>query len=560
MANDIYVLGTGLSHDGSVCLLKNGRIQVAIEKERITRRKHDGGNDTDAIRYVLDAAGIAVSDLALVVQNANFHMFDRGNGFYEGPRILDERVPVRTISHHLAHAYSAMATSPFDRGAVLIIDGCGNAFGHTIDRDGARLGNFPAPGLEHLYFEKDSYYQFEGKELRTVYKDFSPWGHQTRHPMTPPTTMHSIGGIYSAVSRYVFSNIDDVGKLMGLGPYGRPGMHDFPIFDLHDGQAFVRYDWMDRFNAPTRGFDDFKRRFQEFADLAWWIQRELERAILYVVGTRHEMAPAENLAYAGGVALNAVANRRIVTEGPFENLFIQPAAGDNGLALGCAYYGWLNVLGEERVPHDGTSAFGRSYRKGEILDALHEYSPLIRYHATSSYIDRTVELLTNGKVVAWFQGGSEFGPRALGHRSILADPRNPEVRDFINANIKFREDFRPFAPSVLAEDAPVYFDCDYDSPYMILVAPVRPEWRERIPSVVHRDHSARIQTVTEELDPTYAALLRSFKNVSGISVLLNTSFNRRGMPIVETPRQAVEFFLECDLDALVIDNYIVTKN
>lgn len=557
----IYVLGTGLSHDGSACLLKDGRICVAIEKERITRQKHDGMNDRDAVRYCLDAAGITIDDVSLVVQNANFGMLELGNDWWEGNRIIKDNIPVVTISHHLAHAYSAVGTCPFDEAAVLVIDGCGNALDECMDLNGVLLPT-DLPGAEYrpLFFEKDSFYIFRNGNLATIYKDFSPWGMGNRQcPIYPNTTMHSIGGLYSGASTYVFNGFEDAGKLMGLAPYGRPGVYDFEIFDLRDGRAFVRYDWMKNFKKPCRVYEQFKENFQYYADFAYWIQREVERAVLYVANARYELAPCQNLAYAGGVALNAVANRRILKESPFKRLYIQPAAGDNGLAIGCAYYGWMHVLGKERVLHTGSTFLGRSYTPATSQAAVQRHSPRITSSSTSDYVQRTAEMLADGKVVAWFQGGAEFGPRALGHRSILADPRRPEMRNFINAQIKFREDFRPFAPSVLLEDAPIYFDCSYESPYMILVAQVRPEWSSVIPSVVHEDQSARIQTVTAEFDPIYHELLWRFKRLTGISVLLNTSLNRRGMPIVETPEQAIEFFLGCQLDALVLDGCIIQK-
>jgi carbamoyltransferase len=555
-----YVLGTGLSHDGSACLLKDGQVIVAVEKERITRLKHDGMNDSAAILYCLDIAGIGMNEIDLVVQNANFSMLTASRNWFHGPRILSDRVPVVTISHHLAHAYSSIGTCPFDEAAVLVIDGCGNSLDDCIDLDGAILTEKPPDELSPLYFEKDSYYIFSSGRMQPRHKDFSPWGIWIKEkPMCPNTTRHSIGGLYLAASIYVFSGMEDPGKLMGLAPYGRPGVYDFPIFDLRDGRAFVRYDWMDQFRKPCRNYEQFKADFQYYADIAWWVQREVERAILYVLWARYETAPHTNLCYSGGVALNAVANRGILTEGPFERVYFQPAAGDNGLALGCAYYGWLEVLKRERVMHNGSTFFGACYNDSKIDEALSTRGVSTLLHESQDFIRETAHLLAAGKIVAWFQGGAEFGPRALGNRSILADPRRAEVRDFINREIKQREDFRPFAPSVLAEEASIYFDCTYESPYMILVAPVRPEWREVIPSVVHLDHSARIQTVTEAMNPGYHRLLQEFKKLTGIGVLLNTSLNKRKMPIVETPEQAIDLFLNSALDALVIDGRILLK-
>lgn len=554
----VYILGTGVSHDSSTCLMKDGRILVAIEKERLTRRKHDSGNDSAAIAYCLDAAGIRYEDLSLVVQNANF-----GTplpGWLDGPRPLTGDVPVVTISHHLAHAWGAFGTSPFDEAAILVIDGCGSSFDDCNDVGTATLLETPPQGLAHLWNEKDSYYRAGGTSVAAVVKDFSPWGQRNKRlPMHPNTTLHSIGGVYGAASAYAFGGMDDAGKLMGLAPYGRAGVHDFPIFDLRDGRVFVRYDWMGRFTAPAKNHDDFKAHFQAHADMAWWVQREVERAILYVLKARAEGSPHRNLCYSGGVALNAVANRRIVTEGPFENVYIQPAAGDNGLAIGCAYYGWMETLKRERIKHSGSVFLGKSYAPDPNAEALKRYGELVIIARAPDAIAAAADALAAGKVVGWYRGGAEFGPRALGDRSILADPRLPKVRDYINARVKFREDFRPFAPSVLAEDAGEYFELDGASPHMLLVAPVRPEWRARIPAVTHQDGSARIQTVTHQDNPDYRALLEAFKARSGVGVLLNTSMNRRGMPIVETPEDALNFFVNSGMDVLVLEDWVVTK-
>jgi carbamoyltransferase len=557
----VYVLGTGLSeHDGSACLLRDGKPLVVIEKERLTRHKHDGGNDAAAIRYCLDAAGIGMADLSLVVQNANFGMFEFGNDWLGGARPLTGDVPVVSISHHLAHAYSAFGSSPFAEGDVLIIDGCGSSFDDCMDLDGALVFEKPQGETTHLWNEKDSFYEMDGTRLKPLVKDFSPWGYGNKsYPLHPPTTRHSIGGVYGAVSHYVFRGLEDAGKLMGLAPYGRAGIHDFPIFDLRDERVFVRYDWMKDFRTPARAFEDFKANFQAYADLAWWVQREVERAVLYTVAARHARHPARNLCYAGGVALNAVANRKIQTQGLYERVFIQPAAGDNGLAIGCAYYGWLEVLKKERVADTGSVYLGRRYGADATAAMLQRYAKLVQFTHSADPVADTVEQLVQGKVVGWFQGGSECGPRALGNRSILADPRLPDVRDRINATVKFREDFRPFAPSVLAEDAQTWFDCDYASPHMLLTAPVRPQWRDVIPAVVHQDGSARIQTVTAEDNPLYYRLLQAFKDKTGIGLLLNTSLNRRGIPIVETPEDAMMMFIYSGLDVLVIDGFIVHK-
>lgn len=556
----VYVIGTGLSHDSSVCLLANGKVVLGIEKERLTRRKHDRGNDRLAMQYVLDRAGITLGDVALVVQNENFGMFRRGNSEYgKEPRLLTGSTRVVTISHHLAHAYSAFGPSGFDQASVLVIDGCGNAYEDCIDLPQSTLLEKVASGCEHIYFEKDSYYASRDGVLHTVAKDFSIWGAR-EWPVNPPTTLHSIGGVYQAFSQYVFTDFDDSGKLMGLAPYGKPGRFGLSLFDLCDGQALVRRDTLQEFTFPARSRSALKADFEYYADVAHWVQMEIERALLYVVGDRFERCPSRNLAYAGGVALNAVANSRILRETGFENLYIQPAAADNGLAIGCAYYGWLEVLGQEHVHGSGSAYLGAPYPADLVRSAVAAAGDKVVAEEDADPVVRVAQLLAEGKVVAWYRGGAEFGPRALGHRSILAHPGIPGLRDHINTNIKFREDFRPFAPSVLAHEAQRFFDCEgYDSPYMILVFDVRPEWREQLVNVVHEDGSSRLHTVTEESEPVYFRLLEEFQRLSGLPILLNTSLNKRGMPIVESPEEALAFFLDCALDVLVLDDLVITK-
>jgi len=682
-----YVLGINLSHDGSACLLKDGKIAIAIEKERLTHRKHDGKNDNDAVRYCLEAEKIKFENLTLIVQNQNFSMLNSGSDqFPRGvSRLIGEGcgVPIVTISHHLAHAYNAVGTGPFEEMAILVLDGCGNAYDDVIEK---AIDIYPRdvdPDLQHLFFEKDSFYHFREELLTPLVKDFSPGGMNFKdNVLFPPTTKHSIGGLYSAVKEYCFGGTSDEGKLMGLAPYGRADVYKEPIFDLIDGRVFVRYNWMSHFRKPCLSHDQFKKEFQYYADIAQWTQKEIERALVYLVTHRRRLTTSNNLAFTGGVALNAVANAILEKESGFDNIYFTPAAGDNGVAIGCAFYGWCRVLGQRRAPHNGSSCFGRCYSRefirgildnfvipnaeksrelvpeittiiaesmqahsgkrmtiglnvvdagiftlfldeagGKIDHSAPIYSDLSLYCSAEQLIrwinsgnhlavknreffdykgdihslmtalnlsevqrrlrilfetrricdcipvtkeprdlcQYAAKLLVKGKVLGWFQAGSEFGPRALGRRSILADPGRTGLRDFINRNIKFREDFRPFAPSVLYEDVSEYFEYERESPYMIVVARVKPRWAQRLQNVVHCDGSSRIQTVTKEWNGRFYELLRAYKQASGISVLLNTSFNRRGMPIVETPSDAMGFFYECGLDALVIGDFLVEK-
>ena len=552
-----YVLGTHTSHDGSACLLKDGEILVAIEKERITRKKHDGGDDDNAaVLYCLAAAGIGIGDVDLVVQNANFHNFQHRPHL---GRLIEHAKRVETVSHHLAHAYGALATAPFAGCDVMVIDGCGSPYSCCQDLANACIPAPPPEEFRHLAFEKDSYYAYDGCVLRPVYKDFSAW-HEFGLPIAAPnTTRHSIGGAYFGISKYVFGGLEDPGKLMGLAPYGRPGRIDHALFDLRDGRVFVDYDWLPKFDRPALNREQLDRDFQYYADIAYWAQKEIERAVLYLLHHRHASRSSDNLCFSGGVALNAVANRLISQSGLYRQIHFNPPAGDNGIAVGCAYYGWHVLLGQARASRYRLPCYGISYPEQRILSAIARLGARLRHRRVEDRARAAAEALAAGKVIGWFQGGSEFGPRALGHRSILALPERAETRDFINRRIKFREDFRPFAPSVPYEEVATYFEQEDASPFMIQVSRARAEWREKLAAVVHVDGSARVQTVHAEFDPLFHRLHLRVQEATACAVLLNTSLNRRGMPIVETPTQALELFLETELDLLFIEDFVVEK-
>lgn len=562
----VYILGTGLSHDGSACLLKDGELLVAIEKERITRIKHDGGNDNAAIQYCLDAAGIGINDLSLVVQAANFEK-EIETHRYKGTRLFgsDYPVPVITLSHHLAHAWSAAGTSPFNESAILVIDGCGSFYHHCDDLEHtiipADVNSLPA-----LYAEKDSYYFFDGKRMNPLYKDFSVINLANHpHPVHLPTSRHSIGGYYAMVSEYCFGNADDAGKLMGLAPYGKPGVYKEPIFMLENNRVWVNEETLRLFTEPADAVSrPFKEHFQYYADIARWVQDELERAVIYIVQSRLKMHPQKKLCYSGGVALNAVANTRILRETGLEHFYITPPTGDNGLALGCAWYGWMQYMNREKRSYHTSFFTGRKYSSEAIIQMLETptYSKTLQYQLLPKpdCFAFVAAQLAAGKTVGWFNNGAELGPRALGNRSILADPRLPQIRDHINRDVKFREDFRPFAPAVLAEDAEIFFQWHHDSPHMILTDLIRDEWRHQLPGIVHVNGTSRVQTVTQTENADFYTLLQYFKQETGLGVLLNTSFNRKGMPIVEMPEHAADFFQQCALDILVFNcEIIVTK-
>ncbi|TSE07720.1 carbamoyltransferase family protein [Aquimarina algiphila] len=693
----IYVLGTGLSpHDGSACLLKDGEIVVAIEKERLTRKKHDGANDNLAINYCLNSEGIKINDLTLIVQCGDSHIYLEdyhkmwgGNG----KRLItkgEHNVPIISISHHLAHAYNAIGLAPFDEMAICIIDGFGQSMKYCIDLQGEIFPKKVSNDFLNVLFEKDSFYFYSKDGMKTIFKDFSCRKDFPHLSMFPFFVDHSIGDLYEQASTYCLGNRSNemfrqAGKLMGLAPYGNPKTYQTKIFQFENGRVFVKDDWQKKFDKPCLDYEDFKNRFQYFADIAYWIQKETENAILNLLNERFKICNVKNLAYSGGLALNAVINAKILDSTPFENLYVTPAAGDNGLAIGCAYYGWLEILKNPRKKNNGNTCFGKIYSSEEIQSAINNFfftdninndkiidnffnviseciipkhlpksdfifqikikeyriynlvfndkkcdvlkeitqKPLgvisisssdfikwmlgsitipdlitnhklivegdipnmehsldknkaesimvkllnnfstnnqnVQYTKEKDIISITADLLAAGYTIGWFQEGSEFGPRALGHRSILADPRRTDIKDFINSKVKFREDFRPFAPSVLLEDVQNYFRFQGESPYMLMIAQVQPEWREKIPGVVHEDGSCRIQTVTENWNKKYYKLLNKFKEKTGIGVLLNTSFNRRKMPIVETPNEALNFFYECDLDFLVMGDFLIRK-
>lgn len=563
MNTPVYVLGTGLSHNGSAVLLKNGNICVAIEKERLTRIKHDGGNDKEAIKYCLDAEGITLKDVTLVVQCANFEIPERDS--YRGKRVFAEtnKPEIVNISHHLAHAYSAVGTSPFDECAVMVIDGCGSPLEQFLELHPEQQKHVPEEILNpmEMFCEKDSFYHYNGTELIPLVKDFSPMSKLQETAFTLPSTQHSIGGFYSTISKYVFGDMDDVGKLMGLAPFGESGVFDFEAFEFENGRLFVKNDWKNRFNNPSQGYQYFKQHFNYYANVALWAQQQVEKAVIQCISNRLEKFPHKNLCYSGGVALNAVANAKLEDSGITENIYYEPAAADNGLALGCAFYGWLEHLKMPKQKHNGSTCFGKQYTNTEIESALKDYSQYTfkKFSTNNEMVRYVADKLNEGKTVGWFQSGSEFGPRSLGRRSILAHPGINGMKDHINRDIKFREDFRPFAPAVLKKYVNKYFSKGRYSPYMILVDQTKPEYMEQLKNVTHKNGSARVQTVEESWNPVFAELLEEFYKQSGIAVLLNTSLNKKGMPIVETPQEALNLFDITALDIMVLENYVIEK-
>jgi carbamoyltransferase len=585
-------------HDSAACLLRDGAIVAAAQEERFTRKKHDAGFPREAVRYCLREGGIALTDLRYVafydkplvkferLLETYLAFAPRGlQSFWRAmPLWLKEKLFLKQLlekelqalaggiakaelppllfgEHHESHAASAFYPSPFDSAAVLCLDGVGE-------------------------WATTSAWLGEGKELTHLWEIPFP---------------HSLGLLYSAFTYYTGFKVNSGEyKVMGLAPYGRPtylqAIYDH-LLDLKPDGTFRLN--MEYFNYSTgltmtsRRFDSLfggpprppeSRLTQREMDLARSIQEVTEEVMLRLARTLHRETGADNLCLAGGVALNCVGNGRILREGPYQGLWIQPAAGDAGGAVGAAFSAWHRLEGRARKtapPEDAMrGAFlGPAYSNEEIERFLTKQgAPYVRL-SEGELLDRVADELAAGKVVGWFQGRMEFGPRALGARSIIGDARNPAMQSVMNLKIKYRESFRPFAPSVLRECVVDYFDLDADSPYMLLVAPVResrrtpatPEHERRwgierlnlqrsdIPAVTHVDYSARIQTVHEASNPRYHKLLKVFEAKTGCGVIVNTSFNVRGEPIVCTPSDAYRCFMRTEMDLLFLEDCLLQK-
>jgi carbamoyltransferase len=569
----VYVLGiNAYDHDVSACLLRDGEIAFAINKERITREKHDTGFYQEVVDYCLAAAGISLDDVDLVVRNCyvlpvedlEIRMVSQ-----DVPEIMDEKERIQaaknplylsssdkvvTISHHLAHAYSAFAVCPFNEGVVMVVDGVGNYCSDVAE-------NYPLADVDPLARESESYYRFADSKIETLKKI---WLQPIRGFLSDEFYyMPGLGALYSRVSSYIFADWNKCGEVMGLAPYGRPDAVK-PLLEIKDAELSVP-EWGVEFNKPwlvdREPNWEASASMQHWKDMAWRVQDDTEKVLLERAIRLREATGAKNLCMAGGVALNCVANGRIAREAGFDNVWIQPAAGDDGIAIGCAYYGHLAVLKNQRSFVMNHACLGLEYKDEDVHAAASKR--LVRLQTMSrpskNICGETAKLLSEGHVFGWFQGRSEFGPRALGNRSIMADPRKAEMKDKLNKRVKHRQAFRPFAPIVLAERANEIFEGDEESPFMLLAKRVRPQWRDKIPAIVHVDGTARVQTVRQDHNERLYRLLKEFDSITGIPVLLNTSFNVKGEPIVETPDDAIKCFLTTGMDYLVLHDMLIAK-
>ncbi len=577
-------------HDSAACLVRDGVIVAAAQEERFTRKKHDASFPRHAVAYCLEAGGITAADLDYVgFYDKPLRKFERLLEQFLGvaprglrsfltamPVWLKDKLFTRDLilrelggfagevlfaEHHESHAASAFYPSPFAEAAVLTLDGVGE-------------------------WATASWGVGRGKDLELCA--------ELRYP-------HSLGMLYSAFTYYTGFKVNSGEyKVMGLAPYGEPRYVDTILEKLvrleEDGSFKLDMRYFNYLHGLTMTNGAFDRLFggpprkpespvtQREMDLAASIQVVTEEIMLRMARHVHRETGLPNLCLAGGVALNCVGNGRLLREGPFARLWIQPAAGDAGGALGVALVIHHKVCGAPRVvPAAGDamqgSYLGPAFSDAEIQAALDAAGAVYTKLPTEALIERTAALLAAEKVVGWVQGRMEFGPRALGARSILGDPRSPRMQSVMNLKIKYRESFRPFAPSVLREHVAEWFELDVDSPYMLLVAPVRREHRiamtpeqqrlfgieklnvprSTIPAVTHVDYSARIQTVHRETNPLYHALLARFYALTGCPVLVNTSFNVRGEPIVCTPADAYRCFRRTEMDALVVGSFLLEK-
>lgn len=574
----MYILGINGYHGGaSACLIQDGKLIAAVEEERFNRQKYWAGFPVQAIQFCLQSAGITPYDLDHIGisrnPGANLHkkilyaLKRRPNFDYLRDRVdnmarvrdvksafiqelnLDAasvRSQFHNVEHHRAHMASAFFVSPYENAAVLSVDGMGD-FVSTMWGTG------------------------KGTQLDVLGAVNFP---------------HSLGYFYTLVTQWLgFPKYGDEGKVMGLAGFGEPKYLD-KMRDIvriqGDGTFELNADYLALNEGFSMTWDNgspvlgtmFSKKFvdvfgeprvpggdlaQLHMDVTASLQEMLEEAEFALLKLLHKKTGSDTLCLAGGVALNSVFNGKIRTQTPFKEIFIQPAAGDAGTALGAAYFIYHQILGQPRTFVMRDAYTGPQYGNDRVAETLKQYALPYQELEQDILCGETAKLVAQGNIVGWFQGAAEWGPRALGNRSILADPRRGDMKDILNARIKHREKFRPFAPSILLEETSKYFDQDYPDPFMIKVYNIRPERRAEIPAVTHVDGTGRLQTVDRAATPLYWNVISAFYKETGVPTVLNTSFNENE-PIVCKPEEAVECFLRTKMDALAIGNFLVKKN
>ena len=583
-------------HDSAAAIIQDGKIIAAAQEERFSRKKHDARFPTNAIDYCLAEANISLADVNYVT-------------FYDKPLVKFERLLETYLSYAPKGFRSFLAAMPIWLTEKLYLR-------NTLTRELCELGQMKKSNLPKLLFAEHhqshaaSAFYFSPYTNAAVlcldgvgeWATTSVWrgNGQTLEPLWEIDFPHSLGLLYSAFTYYTGFRVNSGEyKLMGLAPYGEPKYVDRiyeNVLDLkEDGTFRLNMELFSYCTGLTMTGPKFHELFdgpprkpetpisQKEMDIAASIQKVTEEVVLRLARTVHEETGEENLCLAGGVALNCVANGRLQREGPFKSIWVQPAAGDAGGSIGAASIAWHEYMGKPREVNGGDSMrggyLGPKFDTTQISAAVNKYNARFEELDDDALIPRLAEIIDDGNVVGWFQGRMEFGPRALGGRSIIGDPRNSKMQSVMNLKIKYRESFRPFAPSVLAERVGDFFEQKEPSPYMLIVAPVKEALRiqmsddeknlfgieqlnikrSSLPAITHVDYSARIQTVHEDTNPRYHALLKAFEDRTGCGVLVNTSFNVRGEPIVCTPEDAYRCFMRTEMDYLVIENCLFAK-
>lgn len=553
-----WILGISASHNGAACLLKGDELVVAVQEERLSRFKRHriyGAEPSRAVTYCLESAGIEPEDLSLVVLCIQGRASDAKQDITLNPllnRVL-KRSPVILIPHHLGHAVSAFATSGFKESAILVIDGAGSPFDDLTADEREVVKKKVDDGWETI-----SLYAAQGISIVPLEKHLverAGWFMPREFGMP---SFGSLGGMFSAVAAQIFAGPMEAGKVMGLAPYGRPLLPTEAFFDIsNEGFKFL-----DSVPAMFGHDERWPACADEYKALAASVQHALEDAVLYLTNHLKELCPSQNLCYAGGVALNSVTNERIIREAGFENVYIPAAAEDSGPAIGAAYYGLWQLTGENTERAMAHDACGRLYSAASVSSVAERLGE-VRAIATTNSVAEAVERLCHGEIIGWFDGRSELGPRSLGQRSILCDPRRPDAKEILNRKVKRRESFRPFAPAVLLEEVHNWFELDgapAESPFMLRVCEFKADKMERVPAVVHIDGTGRLQTVTGEANGRFYELVKKFYEATGVPILLNTSFNVMGEPIVETPEDAIRCLLKSGLDCCIFEESIVVKS
>lgn len=558
-------------HDSSACLVHNGKLIAALEEERLNRDKHTREFPSMAAKRCLKDANISIQDVDhIAVSIRPKHNWSNKVGYVAShlSGLLRSRNLLRFVGHHVGHAYLMQR----------------NFWAWYNEHWGKSAKKPQVHFIEHhLSHVGGSFYVSPYKSAALLGIDGSgewatTWlGHgkdNTIKKLSENHFPHSLGSFYEAVTQFCgFKPNYDEGKTMGLAPMGDPETYseqvngiievdkkgrfklDLSYFNFQYLAAKRYSDKFEKVFGPARKPDgEFEQRHQ---DVAAAFQRVLEDKVLEICDILHERTGEDYLVIAGGVSLNSVMNGRIVRESKFKDVYVMPAAGDNGTALGAAYYLYNNLLGRPRDFVHDNPYLGTSYTNEEIKAVLD--GAKLRYEYVVDICDRAAELLHHGKIIGWFQGRMEVGPRALGSRSILANPAFPDMKDKINAEVKFREAYRPFAPSAILEAKDEFFDLEVEAPFMLKVCQVHRDKQSIIPAVTHVDGSARLQTVGKNLHPRYYGVIEKLGQKTGVPVVLNTSFNIQGEPVVESPKDAIRCFWSTGLDALVIGNYVLEK-